>query len=437
MNCLGESPEALLLLPAKTCTGKMENANCATRTILFGHFGWGNIGNDSSLEAALNQIRKYRHQTELVCVCSSPKEIGERYGIRTLPIDMHAERQRVAGGTAPSRIKRIFRRVLYDLRFWHKYPSWFQPGDRLIVLGTGAVDDMATPHPWGAPYDLFKWCKAAKLGGAQVLFLNVGVGPISNRVSRILMLRALAMADYRSYREKAAFEYLHSVQVQTTGDLLYPDLVFGLRKDAGPVALRTTVKQVGVGLINYRGWHPDPRRGEAIYHRYRENIQAFISWLLDKGFIVRIVSGDMGDRRTVSEVEACFRQLGASPGELIVEPINTADDLLAQIARTDIVIASRFHNVLSALLLGIPVISVGYHDKNVNLMSEMGLENYCQHIEEFSVERLVQQFEACLVERDQAVARIRDKTGQYQRMLNEQFQRIFEPGGTWARENIA
>jgi len=389
----------------------------APKTVFYGHFGMGNIGNDSSLEAALIQIRRYRPQTELVCVCSSPAEISARFGIRTLPIADHAGSRGVGN---------VLQRMLNEIRFWRAYPSWFRPGDRLMVIGTGAVDDMCAPRPWGAPYDLYKWCKAAKLGGAQVMFISVGVGPIVNPISRVLMLRALAMADYRSYREKAAFDYLHSVRFQTAGDLLYPDLVFGLPK-VPPVSRPTAaVKEVGLGLIDYRGWHGTSAEGETASQRYRETIQAFISWLLDKGLNVRIFSGDIGDRPMVREVVDHFRQRHASLGALMAEPIDTVHDLLAQLAQTDIVVASRFHNVLSALLLGIPVISVGYHDKNVNLMSEMGLENYCQHIEEFTLEKLKQQFESCVSEREQIVARIRDKTSHYERLLDQQAERIFQ-----------
>jgi len=98
---------------------------------------------------------------------------------------------------------------------------------------------------------------------------------------------------------------------------------------------------------------------------------------------------------------------------------------LEQIAQTDIVVASRFHNVLCALMLERPVISLGYHDKNTNLMAEMGLESYCQYIEHFTVEKLIEQFECYSSGREQAVQHIHNKNEQYRQLLDEQYRKIF------------
>lgn len=43
-------------------------------------------------------------------------------------------------------------------------------------------------------------------------------------------------------------------------------------------------------------------------------------------------------------------------------------------------------------MLNKPVISLGYAKKNDDLMAEMGLESFCQHVESFDVEQLKQQF---------------------------------------------
>ena len=46
---------------------------------------------------------------------------------------------------------------------------------------------------------------------------------------------------------------------------------------------------------------------------------------------------------------------------IIDEPIASVDDLLKQLAATDVVVATRFHNVLLALLLNKPAIAISYH----------------------------------------------------------------------------
>ena len=391
------------------------------RIILYGHFGSGNIGNDSSLEAMLHAIKKYRPTAEVICICNGPQVVKERFGIETMQIGPTHTDERPS-----SRLKRIWHRISTEIEFWLKRPRWFQAGDQFIVVGTGAVDDMAVKHPWNAPYELYKWCSVAKMGGAQVVFLSVGVGPIVNQISRFLMLRALRMADYRSYRETAAFNYLHRVGFNTARDVLYPDLVFSLPVEA-VLSMKVTnpPKVVGLGLINYYGWRYDPERGEAIYQEYLSKIKRFAAWLLMKRYTIRIICGDAIDQRPVQEVMDHLTQENTDwQKKLIIEKIENVNELFAQIAQTDIVVASRFHNVLCALMLERPVISLGYHEKNANLMAEMGLENYDQHIECFTFEKLVEQFECYAAEMEKVVKRIHNKNEQYHQLLDEQYRHI-------------
>lgn len=353
--------------------------------------------------------------------------IKDRFGIETLPIDESAAKRAGHIGSR-SRLKSVWSRLMDELNFWLKRPAWFQRGDQFIIVGTGAVDDMAVKHPWNAPYELYKWCKTAKMGGAQVIFLSVGVGPIVNRMSRFLMLKALRTADYRSYRETAAFNYLQGIGFDTSGDALYPDLVFSLPKESLPAAQQasSTARVVGLGLINYYGWRNDPRIGEAVYREYFSKITRFASWLFDQGHTIRIISGDATDQRPVQEFIDFLNREGKQEWreKLVAEEITTVNDLFRQIAQTDLVVASRFHNVLCSLMLERPVISLGYHEKNANLMAEMGLEDYDQRIEHFTFEKLIAQFECYTSNMEQSIQRIRSKNEHYRQMLDEQYRNI-------------
>lgn len=403
-----------------------------SRIVLYGHFGSGNIGNDSSLEAMLHAIKQYRPSAEVICICTGPQVVRERFGIETREIGstQYGENQRSANRLL-SLFRKVWRRISAEVEFWVKRPHWFRRGDQFIVVGTGAVDDMSVKHPWNAPYELYKWCSVAKMGGARLIFLSVGVGPIVNRVSRFLMLRALRKADYRSYRETVAFDYLKSVGFDTSGDLLYPDLVFSLPKDSlpAPKVTGSTPLVVGLGLINYYGWGYDPQRGERTYQEYVSKIKCFVEWLLERGHTIRVICGDDVDQRPVYEVmEFVTNDKPGHMQNLIVERIPDVRELFEQIAQTDIVVASRFHNVLCSLMLARPVISLGYHAKNTALMADMGLEAYCQFIEDFTLEKLQAQFESYLSNLDRATQRIHQRQEQYRQLLDEQYRTVLQVG---------
>src|SRR5262249_44340941 len=106
----------------------------------------------------------------------------------------------------------------------------------------------------------------------------------------------------------------------------------------------------------------------------------------------------------------------------------SVEHLLTQVAATDVVVATRFHNVLLALILNKPVISIAFHHKCISLMSDMGLSRYCQDIHHLDVEKLIGQF--CDLVRKQAQLRslIQQKTEEFRKALDEQYALIFSNG---------
>ena len=59
------------------------------------------------------------------------------------------------------------------------------------------------------------------------------------------------------------------------------------------------------------------------------------------------------------------------------------------------IVATRYHNIVCALRLGKPLVSLGYAEKNDVLMTEMGVGRFCQHIERLDLDLLIEQFTHC------------------------------------------
>jgi len=396
-----------------------------SKIVLYGHFGTGNIGNDSTLQAALSNIEGLLPEARIVCVCSGPERISERFGIEARLIDPLPDGPQPKYAWIPS--WRI-RRSVEELTSLYAQSVWFRDTSMFIVVGTGAVDDSAVHSPWDAPYDLFKWCLAAKLGGARVVFLSVGVGPIQNPMSRRLMLGALRLADRRSYRESAAVKYLGRHGFDTRKDSLYPDLVFSMDVGRWEGEGWTTASpmRIGLGLIYYLGWRHDPKEGGQIFRDYMEKIKSFLKWLLERGHTVRLLVGDHVDYRCVDEIHDFMQTpaLCAYRDQVIAEEITSVEALLEQISQTDVVIASRFHNVLCALMMKRPVISIGYHEKNDLLMAEFGMSDYCQFIETLDVEQLKKQFEDSLAHHALLTEGISERLSERRLLLATQYSEL-------------
>ena len=73
---------------------------------------------------------------------------------------------------------------------------------------------------------------------------------------------------------------------------------------------------------------------------------------------------------------------------------------MEQMVGTDVIVSTRFHNIVAAIMVGLPVISVGYATKNDALLSKAGLGRFCQRIDRLDVELLMRQLESMVTEID-------------------------------------
>lgn len=260
------------------------------------------------------------------------------------------------------------------------------------------------------------------------MFVSVGAGPVYHPASRFLFLRALKMAHYRSYRDKASFQFLNSIGFDTSKDSLYPDLVFSLpMPGTGLTRFPDAPKRIGLGVIGYYGEHFDIVKGQPIYREYVNKLKNIVRWLLENGYHIRLLTGDLeNDRQPANELLDFVSREGEVDwkARITAAPITSVDELNAQVMQTDIVVASRFHNLVSASMAGRPVLSIGYHEKNDALMAEFGLEEYCQPIETLDVDRFVGQFQSLIANAAEISTRIQGKVNEYRMRLDEQYQNI-------------
>jgi polysaccharide pyruvyl transferase WcaK-like protein len=316
-----------------------------------------------------------------------------------------------------------------ELYRWLDAAKLLKKTDAFIVPGTGLLTDAYDFRSWG-PYGLFKWSLIAKLRGCKLMFISVGAGPIRSRWGRWLTKATLALADFRSYRDVETKDYLKALGAAVAQDKVYPDLAFNLPDQPMPHhAIRTTGRRViGLGLMLYHGKLSNDTRREATYVTYLEELSLFVKWLWDEGYDVRLLIGEVSDRAVVAEFKTLLRsRYGAlcDLDRLIDEPVLNVEDLWTQLAQTDAVIATRFHNVLLALMLNKPTISISFHQKCSALMKSMGLEDYCQDIRHLSGLRLIEQFRLLEDNGSELRAAIARRVASCREALDEQYTLIF------------
>jgi polysaccharide pyruvyl transferase WcaK-like protein len=380
--------------------GRTRDAHHRPRVGLFGNLGSGNIGNDASLEAMLKYLSADQPGAILDAMCSGPDTVKNRYGVPAIALRWLPPDESRTSALAP--LLKALGKGIDTIRI----ASWVRRHDVVIIPGMGVLETTIPLRPWQFPYDLFALCASGRIFRTKVALVSVGASMPSERLTRWLFAATGRLAFYRSYRDTLSRDAMRRLGLNTIRDHVYPDLAFGLTvPSTDPGDERT----VGVGLMDYRGNEDDLDPADQIRIRssYVEKMKSFTRWLVDNGRRVRLFVGDTNnaDETVVEEILADLRahRPDLDPTWVVAEPVSTFADLMRAMESAGTVVATRYHNVLCALMLAKPTISIGYGEKNAVVMADAGLAEYCQSIKSLDVGRLIEQ----LTDLESQAARLR------------------------------
>ena len=392
-----------------------EHAGSPLRVAFFGLLGSGNLGNHGSLDTMLAFLRNRYPEAQLSCVCSGPQEIERQYGIQSVAMTWYQEH-----GPGRNRAHDVLRKGFGKLADLVRMPRLLRWYDVVIVPGMGVFETTLALRPWGFPYALFLMALSARITGAKVAFVNVGANVARERSLRRLFTGAARLASYRSYRDTFSRDAMRQMGLDTSGDQVYPDLAFGL---PGPAPVDHPARTVALGVMAYYGTNADRDRADEIYATYTAKIVEFVRWLVDEGYRVRLVTGDPSDLSVVAAVYDDLRATrpGIAEKQLISEPAESLGELMRQLAGVDLVVASRYHNVLSALKLSKPTISISYGTKSDVVMEQMQLAEFRQPIQGLDVSRLIDQFRGLESRASGIVPVMRARNAEYLEALESQY----------------
>lgn len=396
-----------------------------SKIVIFGNFGTGNFGNEATLQAVHLNLRRLMPDAEFACICSSPVVASAIHNIAAFPISPTM----ITGWTPKGRVARILRSIVFgipnELYRWVAGFRLLKGADALIIPGTGLLTDVHDLLSWG-PYGVFRWSVLAKLRGCRLLYVSVGVGPLYGRLGRGFAKLALGLADFRSYRDVSSLDCLKSIGFAATNDRVYPDLAFSLPAALIPRESQTSERRpvVGLGLMHHAHMYGDITHDDETYRSYTETFLVLAQWLQDSGNDIRLLIGELSD--PVAE----FRRLldekvpRQESNRVVLAPVRSVEDLLAQFADTDFAVVTRFHNIVFALLHDKPVISISFHSKCASLMDDMGLSEYCLQIDQLEIDKLIEKV-GCVQERlPQLKALIAGRKEKLRLSLEEQYQLI-------------
>lgn len=403
--------------------------HCRTKIAFFGSFGRRNFGNEATLQAILANLRRLAPETEFTCLCTGPEGAAADYKIVTLPIRDYVVRPWKTLNPVARWARKILVGVPSEIWRWVQGVKMLSGTAALIIPGTGLLTDAYTLFNWG-PYDMLRWSVVAKLAGCKLLFVSVGAGPFYSRAGRFFVKTALSLADFRSYREEPSRDWLKRIGFKSDNDPVVPDLAFSLPPTVLPHCGEKKGRRsiVGLGLMEFAGKLSAERPERAVHVAYLQTLAEFVKWLLGHDYDVRLLVGDYVDEPVRREFKSLLTERGLTQDEerIIDDPINSVEELLTQIAETQIVVATRFHNVLLSLFLNKPTIAISFHHKCSSLMSQVGLKDYCEEMNTLKTDRLIEQFRRIEKNAPGVKAMLTEKVDKYRDELDEQYKSILQ-----------
>jgi polysaccharide pyruvyl transferase WcaK-like protein len=404
--------------------------------------GWGNLGDAAIVAATLEAVRARTPSADLFAVTLNPRDTERRHGIPAYALRAsrygRADSRAAAHRAAPRgptwwlgvlkggyRVRHLVANLRNELRHAVAAFRLARRADLLIVAGGGQLDDY-WGGAWGHPFNLLKWSIAARLAGTPIVVLSVGYGTSPSRLSRLFLRAALRLCSYCSFRDERTAASVRD-RLGVKDPVVVPDLAFGLAVRQ-PAALRDGGRPVvGVSPIAFADPRSWPVKDRDLYERYLDVLTEFVDWVGSEGHDLILFCTDNMDLKCLRDLQArgtaahaCLESDAARP-----EPYyKDVDDLMAQLARVDLVVASRLHGVILAHRMAKPVLAVSYDWKVDAQMVQAGESDHLLDIRTLTPSGLAAGFRRLAGQRAETQARLRRKATENARRIDAQFDRI-------------
>ena len=365
--------------------------------LLVGMFGCGNLGNEASLSVVVDALRSRRADVPLMVLGDQPHEITRLHGLAAAPMHWTP----TGNWPVPGPAINLFAKMVDGVRIG----AYVRGRSAVIVPGTGIFEALGVVA-WRIPWILFVTALWGRIHGVPVAFVDVGAEPIADRPSRLLFSWAVRLATHVSVRDEYSRASLKTMgadasTISVVGDLVFADPPF-------PGGTTTKPATVAVGVMAWYGERDRPDSDGGAHERYVNSMVRFVAHLLGSHYRVMLVTGDQADTATAQAILRRVADAAQCDGIATVCPTDDLRGLASAFASASVVVATRYHNVVTSLQSGKPVVSIGYAAKNTELLAEFGLAHFAQEIEELDVDRLIEQFNSAISDEGTIVPRIRE-----------------------------
>lgn len=323
--------------------------------LLAGYFGYGNLGDEAILAAMAAELRKWIPDSSLMVLSGDPSDTRERHSVPAISVsDLNAIIAAISGAD-------------------------------LLVLGGGGIfhdkwgisaDSFLTPDHSGLTY-LAGLVTLAHLSGTPVITYGVGMGPFLTEQGKRFTEAILSHCSMVTVRDKRSARLAADLMPTDSAGLIKlvadPALVFDIHGTDAAFTDRSRGKQKVVGVA-VRHWI-----GSGVQDGWEDELASALDKLAqDSRCQIHFLPMQSNPRHVHEDdvllsnaVRAAMKHKQAVDA---IEPVVDLPSLVKRMQALDCILAMRYHSLLFALRLGIPVVAMAYDEKVRSLASDAGVD---------------------------------------------------------------
>jgi polysaccharide pyruvyl transferase WcaK-like protein len=156
-----------------------------------------------------------------------------------------------------------------------------------------------------------------------------------------------------------------------------------------------------------------------------------VKWLLSQGHRLFVFATDSPDLEAIKDLLAQIDDIPRGSDAILTLPgpiEQSIDGHLEGIGQADLVVASRLHGVILSHLVAVPALAISYDPKVDAQMRIAKQEAYCLDINDLTLNRFIERFEALNAARVRESAHLRSLAGLFRQQLDPQYDQILSLG---------
>jgi colanic acid/amylovoran biosynthesis protein len=220
----------------------------------------------------------------------------------------------------------------------------------------------------------------------RVVMMPQSIGPLTRRVDQKLVQFGLSSVSPVVVREDSSRSTATSL-IRRTPAVLCPDVALWGRMGNNGTTRQTVARRphLAIGVMDWTWARP---AGEGALSAYLEKLTSLASALMKDGHAVSLFGHSSLPEHGQDDwsLAACLAELihdktGVEP--TLVKRTHRVDALRQTLARADVVVGTRLHSCLLAMLDNTPALALSYQPKTSGTYALLGLTDLCFDVETF------------------------------------------------------